>query len=112
MQGIGLNIPIVKNIHQKVLEAVSKTGTLEMGGWHTCNTTHCRGGWVVVLAGEAGKKLEELTSPEFAAMQIYDKSSDINVSPVRFYESNEVALADIKRCAALEAERNNQSKPE
>ncbi len=56
------------------------------------------------LAGEAGKKLEKKTSPLFAAMQIYNKSNpNIPVSPTRFYESNEVALADIKRCAELEA---------
>jgi len=47
--------------------------------------------------------VEFATLSEFAAMQIYAKSSDIKVSPVRFYESNEVALADIKRCAQLEA---------
>ena len=70
-----------------------------MDAWHSCNTTHCRGGHVICLAGEAGKRLEEQTSSEFAAMAIYSKSSPIKVSPVRFYESNQVAIADIKRCA-------------
>jgi len=74
-----------------------------MEAWHTCNTTHCRGGWVIALAGPAGKKLEAKTSSEFAAMAIYSKSSPIKVSPVRFYESNEVAMADIRRCADEEA---------
>jgi len=36
-------------------------------------------------------------------MQIYKASSPIRVSPVRFFESNEVAMADIQRCAAEEA---------
>ena len=40
-------------------------------------------------------------------MQIYAKSSPIKVSPVRFYESNEVALADMKRCAEEEAKLNS-----
>jgi hypothetical protein len=84
------------------LAAVSNADALEMGAWHTCNMTHCRGGWVVALAGEAGKKLESQTSSEFAAMAIYSKSSPIKVSPVRFYESNEAAMADIKRCAEEE----------
>jgi hypothetical protein len=74
-----------------------------MGSWHICETTHCRAGWVVHLAGEAGKKLERETSTPFAAMMIYKASSDIRVSPVRFYETDTVAMADMKRCAELEA---------
>ena len=69
-----LNIPTIKKIHQKVLTAVSKEGALNMSDWHSdCGTTHCRAGWVVVLAGEEGLKLEKQTSTEFAAKQIYKK---------------------------------------
>ena len=97
-------IPVIPNIHGVLLDAVkSKPHSLEMGAWHTCGTTHCRAGWITRLAGEAGKKLEGQTSTEFAAMQIYKASSPIRVSPVRFYESNEVAMRDIKRCAEEEA---------
>ncbi len=73
-----------------------------MGDWHSCDTTHCRAGWAVHLAGEAGYALEKATSPVFAAMQIY-KASGAPISPVRFFESDEVAMADIKRCAGVEA---------
>jgi len=97
-------IPAIKNIHQNILEIVSKPEALNMGAWHTCETTHCRAGWVVTLAGEEGKKLEHKTSTAFAAMQIYKKSSPISVSPVRFFEDNEKAMKDIERCAALEKE--------
>jgi hypothetical protein len=39
-----------------------------------------------------------------AAMKIYDASSALApVSPVRFFEDNETALADMKRMAELEA---------
>jgi hypothetical protein len=69
-----------------------------MSDWHTCNTTHCRAGWVVRLAGDAGRELEKETSTLFAAMQIY-KASGHPISPVRFYGSNEDALADMKRLA-------------
>jgi hypothetical protein len=96
------NIPVIENIHSRVLEAVSVPKALDMSTWHTCDTTHCRAGWVVFLAGEEGKKLEEKTSTLFAAMQIYNKSSEIKVSPPRFYESNSVALEDMKRCAEQE----------
>ena len=98
-------IPIIENIHQKVLEVVSKPQAFDMGAWHTCDTTHCRGGWVVHLAGEQGKKLEDHTSTQFAALQIYKASSPIKVSPVRFFETNEVAMKDIIRCA--EEEKSN-----
>jgi len=94
------NYPKIENIHQKVYEAVSKKpDALNMDTWHTCDSTHCRAGWVVHLAGPAGYALEAKTSTEFAAMEIYNVSSEIKVSPVRFYQSNHVALDDIKRCA-------------
>jgi hypothetical protein len=73
-----------------------------MSDWHTCDTTHCRGGWVIHLAGEGGYKLAKQTDTLFAAMQIYKKSSPIKVSPTRFFETNEIAMADIKRCAEEE----------
>jgi hypothetical protein len=85
--------------------------TLEMGDWHTCETSHCRAGWVVHLAGDAGIELEEQTSTCFAAMQIYKKSSDIRVSPTRFFEDNDTAMKDIIRCAELES-INQQQKTE
>ncbi len=96
------SIPVIENIHSEVLKAASNPKALDMSTWHTCDTTHCRAGWVVFLAGKEGKELEEKTSTLFAAMQIYHKSSEIKVSPPRFYESNEVAMADMKRCAELE----------
>ena len=95
-------IPVIPNIHTQILEAVSKPDALNMGNWHTCDTTHCRAGWVVVLAGEEGKKLEEETSTLFAAMQIYKASSPIKVPPTRFFDSNEIAKEDMKRCAEEE----------
>lgn len=96
------SIPTIENIHQRVYEAASQPGALNMSAWHTCETTHCRAGWVVQLAGPAGKALESRTSTEFAAMQIY-KASGYLISPVRFYEKADVAMADMKRLAEEEA---------
>jgi hypothetical protein len=95
-------VPRIPNIHQTILAAVEKPDALNMKTWHSCETTHCRAGWVVHLAGEKGRALEQASSTQFAAMQIYHASSKINVSPVRFFETNEVAMADIVRCAAEE----------
>jgi len=97
------NIPKIENIHNKILDACSNDDSLDMSKWHTCETTHCRAGWVVHLAGEEGKKLEEKTSTAFAAMMIYKKSSNIPVSPARFYDNKENAMQDIKRCAEMES---------
>ena len=71
-----------------------------MGGWHTCETTHCRAGWVVHLAGEAGKALEEFFNTELAAMKIYEASCPgYKINPARFYDSNEEALEDMRKLA-------------
>jgi hypothetical protein len=97
------DVPIIKNLHQTILKAVEQPDALDMRDWHTCETTHCRAGWIVHLAGEKGKSLENSSSTLFAAMQIAKASSPIRISPVRFFETNEIAMADIKRCAAEEA---------
>jgi hypothetical protein len=91
-------VPVIEDIHRKVYEAASQPDSLNMDSWHSCDTTHCRAGWVVHLAGKSGYELERRTSPVFAAMQIY-KASGYEISPVRFYDSNEDALADMKRLA-------------
>lgn len=96
------NVPVVENIHQKLLEAVSKPGALNMEGWHSCATTHCRAGWIVVLASEKGKLLEDKTHTPIAALMIYKASSPIRVHPFRFYDNNEDAMKDIIRCAEEE----------
>lgn len=103
------NVPIIENIHQKLYETIKPNGhsnKLDMSDWHTCETTHCRAGWVVHLAGKEGYELENKTSTQFAAMQIYKASSPIKVSPPRFFENNEVAMADIIRCAEEEKANN------
>ena len=76
-----------------------------MRHWHTCETTHCRAGWVVALAGEAGRKLERRTSALFAAMQIY-KASGYEISPCRFFDSDADALEDMRRLADGQGDDN------
>jgi hypothetical protein len=93
-----LEVPIVENLDQKVLEA-TEAGNLEMGLWHSCETTHCRAGWAITYGGEAGRKLEEEVGPEMAGRLIYEASTGRPAPD--FYASNEAAAADIRRCAAL-----------
>ncbi len=96
-------MPVIKDIHQTIAKATKNAGALDMSTWHTCETTHCRAGWAVYLAGDKGRALEASSSTLFAAMQIYKASSPIRVSPVRFFEKNEIAMADIEKCAKEEA---------
>ena len=97
-------VPRIPRIHAAVYAAATSTDdSLDMSDWHTCETTHCRAGWAVHLAGKEGKELEALTSTLFAAMQIYHASCpEIAVPPSRFFVANKVALADMARCAAEE----------
>lgn len=96
-------IPKIENIHHAVLAAATATASsLNMGYWHSCETTHCRAGWVVHLAGKAGYELEEKTDTAFAAQVIYKKSSEIGVPLRMFYVDSEESIADMKRCAELE----------
>lgn len=69
-----------------------------MDDWHTCRTTHCRAGWVVHLAGEAGYELERFYTTALAAQLIY-KASGYEINPAKFYDDNESALADMRALA-------------
>lgn len=96
-------IPVIGNIHTKVYEVASvPEGALDMGEWHKCNTTHCRAGWVVHLAGEAGYALERFHDTLLAAQLIYRESGYL-INPCRFYDGNTAALADMKALAEGEA---------
>ena len=96
-------VPVIPDIHRAVYAAASKDGALDMGKWHTCETTHCRAGWVIVLAGEAGKALEKkLGTPAAAALIYYASDPKLERVP-DFYDSDKDALADMKRLAEREA---------
>jgi hypothetical protein len=93
---------VIANIHQTVFAAASNPQALDMKTWHTCAKTHCWAGWVVTLAGEAGKALESFFDTPLAAMKILDASSPHQVSPVRFFEDNDEALRHMAEMATLE----------
>ena len=91
-------IPVIENVHQRVYEAASADDALDMGTWHSCNTTHCRAGWTVHLASEAGYALERYHNTALAAQLIY-RASGYDINPCRWYDSDDDALADMKRLA-------------
>jgi uncharacterized protein YjbI with pentapeptide repeats len=97
--------PIIEDIHGKVYAAASQPGALDMGKWH-CGTSHCRAGWVVTLAGEAGLDLEAKIGTPAAAMAIYMASDPERWKIERlpnFYCDNSTALADMARMAGVAA---------
>ncbi len=102
--------PKIENIHQAVYAAASPLGALDMAQWHNaCGTAHCRAGWAVVLAGEAGKALEAKIGTPAAATLIY-LASDPNIGKFpSFYCRNAEALADMKARAEAEAAKAVQS---
>ena len=95
------DIPIIENIDSKILAAIEDGGTLNMGAWHSCETSHCRAGWAITIAGEAGLALEKSVGAAAAGALIYAKSAPTLPVP-NFYTTDALALADIKKRAAAE----------
>jgi hypothetical protein len=93
-------IPVVPDIDKAIYAACSQPGALDMSDWHSCGTTHCRAGWAVHLAGEAGYALEKFHGPLLAGQLIYRESGS-PISPVRFFDNDENALADMERRAGV-----------
>jgi hypothetical protein len=100
------DVPVVERLDAKILALVDGgEGKLEMATWHTCETTHCRAGWAIHLAGAAGYELEKRYDAERAGAMIYRASTG---RVPHFFASNDRALEDIKRCAA---EQEGEAKP-
>jgi Pentapeptide repeats (8 copies) len=89
----------VPDLDKKILEAIESGGSLQMNTWHTCETTHCRAGWAVTIAGEKGKLLEAIYGTNAAAALIYAASRPDKQVP-DFFASNEAAMASIQADAA------------
>ena len=68
--------------------ALADDDALNMGDWHTCETTHCIAGWAVHQAGPAGYLLEEMMGPHAAgAILLGDEAAK------HFYDSGDQARA-------------------
>ena len=101
-------VPKIENIHQAVYAAASQPNAFDMSNVHTCETTHCRAGWVVTLAGEGGAAMEYCLGWSAAAALIYLKSDPKLEKIPNFFADNETAMADMKRLAELEVATQNQ----
>jgi len=103
---------VVPNIDAAILAALEskKAQGLDMSGWHGgqcdetnwCNTTHCRAGFAICLAGKAGFVLEKKYGSETAGRMIYAVSR-LNLPLPDFFADDEAALEDIRMCASAES---------
>jgi hypothetical protein len=94
----------IPDIHKTIHAAASSPGALDMSSWHNaCGTTHCRAGWVIALAGEGGRALEWAMGTPAAAAIIYMASDPTLDKVPDFYCTNEEAMADMARLAAIDA---------
>jgi len=111
--GLWDKVPIVENLHIKTLEAIENGQRLNMGDWHgesddemeepkNCDTTHCRAGFAVHLAGQAGYDLDTAIGTENAATLIIAKSCPWMVDMPNFYTDDDTALRQIEECASIE----------
>jgi Pentapeptide repeats (8 copies) len=97
----------VPSLHRRILAAIGSGGTFDMSKWHgeggACGTTHCRAGWSIHFAGAAGRVLEVCMGPSAAGALIHLASCPHLEGRVpNFSDTNENALADIRRLAELE----------
>jgi uncharacterized protein YjbI with pentapeptide repeats len=99
-----LEIPIITDIHKKIYKRITENPeSFDMHSWHSeCGTTHCIAGHVVLLAGEAGIKLENQTKTLTAAQLIYLKSDPGLQKMPNFYADNKEALKELKKLAEVE----------
>ena len=97
-----MRVPVVPYIDAAILAAIDAGGTLNMAQWHTCETTHCRAGWAITLAGPAGAALEDKIGAPAAGALIYAASRPGQRVP-NFYADDAEALADLRACAAAGA---------
>ena len=95
------DVPVIEGLDAKILQLIdSGKGHLEMNTWHRCETTHCRAGWAITLAGAKGLELETKYGPHAAGCMIYRASTG---RVPNFYASNEAAIADIRAQAEMQS---------
>jgi hypothetical protein len=98
-------IPVLEKPYTQILAAINQPGCkLRMIDWHTCDTTHCLGGWAIHLTGAAGRLLSSWLGYKNAAAFILRKSRPDAPNPIdQFYVDDDAAMAFINARVAEEA---------
>lgn len=90
---------------RKVCESALQPEALNMGSWHTCETTHCLAGWAVHHSGSAGYALERVTSPSVAGALLIPSASHM------FYASADEAREWCRqKLQEINADQSNPSR--
>lgn len=92
-------VPVVQDLHRRLADVLQDPSLLDMATWH-CETTHCRAGWIVTLAGPAGQAFETSVGVCTAAALISRASEPGTFEHERipdFFTTKALALADIRR---------------
>lgn len=90
---LGDDLVAYPNIDKLVLNAIKKEGnSLNMSSWHSCETTHCRAGWEVVIT-EQGRELEKYFGTCMAATIIHKKSTGKTVD---YYATKDEVMLDLR----------------
>ena len=95
-------VPAIESIDAAILAAVEASQALgkdglRMSTWHTCESTHCRAGWAIHLAGNEGYELEREYGPAMAGTLIYLKAGATRIPD--WYASDDAAMADLRERA-------------
>lgn len=110
------NIPVVDGLHRKVVDAIEDEEgeywkqELDMSSWHSqihsCNTTHCRAGWYVVIARMRHTEIEGILGTSVLAAAIALKSCSYLSRVPDFHCDNTTAMNDMELCARVEEEQS------
>jgi len=102
------DVPAIPRIHQAVYAAARQDEAFAMDSLPRRGSAHCREGWVIALAGPAGKALEWALGSSAAAALIY-MASDRELEKIPdFHAANADALEDMKKLAEREALREQE----
>ena len=112
-------VPLIPNIDAAILAAIetnkaAQKNGLKMSSWHGsdcnetnwCETTHCRAGYAICLAGKEGFALERKYGSATAGMLLYLKSTPDAPIP-NWTASDADAMADIRERAEKQTAVNN-----
>jgi hypothetical protein len=75
--------------------AALEDGALKMDTWHSCDSTHCLGGWLIHQAGEVGRLLEAAVGSGVAGLMIGGLEAHSH-----FYDTNEAATEYLRSVLA------------
>jgi hypothetical protein len=107
---VDLSIPVVPMLHTQMLARIEALPeSFDMSCWHSvsaCGTTHCRAGFAIDLAGQAGYELESRVGSAVAGALITQVSCPWLDQVPDWVANNKGALADIRACAAREAQEH------